>query len=558
MDVVSYNCQNLKSNMNMIKKLIMNNDVCFFIEHWLGEEEAYYFNELTDDHQILFEADYSCEARLRCTGTKGRSFGGRCWVVRKCLRVIEYVKLSNALSKITIEDLKGSRVSIFGVWQPFDDGTVVRYCNLNSNLSMLEAELAHMDGICTLVIGDFNADFSRGKRFDRELASFMKKHAFEKLEMKSQADVHTYSNNSRIATIDHMFANEAALKNVTNYSVIIDTLDLSDHRPITCTIELAVSGFDTLQGNCKKLHRFKWKNPDFLETYADLLEGMLKDLLTRFNAMENDIPERLDFLHEGVSKCMLKSARSAEKKCGLVTSNGVRRSKCKFSTNTPEISELTRKLKSLGDAEKMEKLILRKQLRRAQRRRVFQVDHTKSDVIGKLLNEDRNEFWKEVTRAKRCGARRATVVSSKPSASDFVAFYRTLFSHHDRPSNKEHQNITAEVKVHAESLKKCVYTNGFSLNAINEAVGELKSGKAAGASGISNEFFIYGNSTTLIDVLHSMFNLMIETGVIPTGITPVIIQLYLFRFRNPKRLLHQLTIGPSQCRVHSAPYLNFF
>ena len=112
MDIVSYNCQNLKSNVKMIKKLIMNNDICFFIEHWLAEEEAYFFNELSEEHHILFEADFSIEARLRCDDVRGRPHGGRCWVVRKILRIIEYESLSKALSKITIEDLKGSRVSI--------------------------------------------------------------------------------------------------------------------------------------------------------------------------------------------------------------------------------------------------------------------------------------------------------------------------------------------------------------------------------------------------------------------------------------------------------------
>ncbi len=54
MDIVSYNCHNLKSNVKMVKDLIVNNYVCFFIEHWLGEEEAFYFNELSNEHQILF------------------------------------------------------------------------------------------------------------------------------------------------------------------------------------------------------------------------------------------------------------------------------------------------------------------------------------------------------------------------------------------------------------------------------------------------------------------------------------------------------------------------
>jgi len=47
MKIISYNCQNLKSNLSMIEKLIVNNDVCFFSEHWPGEEESYLFSKIS-------------------------------------------------------------------------------------------------------------------------------------------------------------------------------------------------------------------------------------------------------------------------------------------------------------------------------------------------------------------------------------------------------------------------------------------------------------------------------------------------------------------------------
>ena len=136
MNIVSYNCQNLKSNIAMVKKLIVNSDVCFFIEHWLGEEESFYFSHLSDQHSILFDSDFNCAERLCTYVVKGRPFGGRCWVIKNNIRVIEYQNMSKALSRVSIEDLNGSRVSIFGVWQPFDDGSVMKLANLHTNLSM--------------------------------------------------------------------------------------------------------------------------------------------------------------------------------------------------------------------------------------------------------------------------------------------------------------------------------------------------------------------------------------------------------------------------------------
>ena len=53
----------------------------------------------------------------------------------------------------------------------------------------------------------------------------------------------------------------------------------------------------------------------------------------------------------------------------------------------------------------------------------------------------------------------------------------------------------------------------------------MKSGKAAGFNGISNEFFIYGNSMVLVDVLHTMYNLMMKTGILPTGFNTALLNL---------------------------------
>ena len=40
----------------MIKKLIDLNDVSFFIEHWLGDEEDYLFNELKTNRSYVDDA----------------------------------------------------------------------------------------------------------------------------------------------------------------------------------------------------------------------------------------------------------------------------------------------------------------------------------------------------------------------------------------------------------------------------------------------------------------------------------------------------------------------
>jgi hypothetical protein len=77
---------------------------------------------------------------------------------------------------------------------------------------------------------------------------------------------------------------------------------------------------------------------------------------------------------------------------------------------------------------------------------VYRVEDDYSGTIGRILYEDRSRFWKEVKKAKRHSAKRATVLSAKPSAEAFVDFYRTLFSQHDRPPDEAHQAVSANVR----------------------------------------------------------------------------------------------------------------
>ena len=124
-------------------------------------------------------------------------------------------------------------------------------------------------------------------------------------------------------------------------------------------------------------------------------------------------------------------------------------------------------------------------------------------------------FWKEVKKSRKLNAKRAPVVSTKPSADDFVKFYRTLFSHDDRPSNASHDKIASEVKDFAKSTESENCSLSFSKEMIDEALDFLKPGKAAGYGGFSNEFFVMGRSCVLTDLFYSMFNLMLSSGLVP-------------------------------------------
>jgi hypothetical protein len=144
-------------------------------------------------------------------------------------------------------------------------------------------------------------------------------------------------------------------------------------------------------------------------------------------------------------------------------------------------------------------------------------------MIGRILYEGRSIFWKEVKKVKRHSAKRATVLSTKPSAEAFVDFCRTLFSHHDRPSYVAHQVVSANVREYARSLHDRVPYFNLSKTAVCDALHELKCGKAAGVNGISNESLIYGTSEILVEALRILFDLMLTTGAVPTDLNTALL-----------------------------------
>ena len=85
----------------------------------------------------------------------------------------------------------------------------------------------------------------------------------------------------------------------------------------------------------------------------------------------------------------------------------------------------------------------------------------------------------------------------------------------DRPSNESHAKITLEVKDYEKLVNDEQCNISFSKQLISEALDQLKIGKSCGYGGISNEFYIYGRSDQLTDILYLLYNSMLNLGLVP-------------------------------------------
>ena len=158
---------NFKANKLMISDLVSKFDKCFVIEHWLGSDDSFYFNDICSYHSIIFNSDYANSVTRR-----GRPFGGKCWVIHNRLRIVEHTELSNSISKIILDVPNFGHLCIFGIWQPFDDGSHDKLASAYTSISILETEIENC--VDFVIIGDFNADFyNRKKSFDILFKNFL-------------------------------------------------------------------------------------------------------------------------------------------------------------------------------------------------------------------------------------------------------------------------------------------------------------------------------------------------------------------------------------------------
>ncbi len=78
------NIKNIKSNYIFAKQLIDENDISYFCETWLPENEKLFLYELSDKCRELNKSD--CEVKP----TKGRPFGGQSWFINREINIIDH------------------------------------------------------------------------------------------------------------------------------------------------------------------------------------------------------------------------------------------------------------------------------------------------------------------------------------------------------------------------------------------------------------------------------------------------------------------------------------
>ncbi|RNA14024.1 hypothetical protein BpHYR1_015398 [Brachionus plicatilis] len=413
LNLASFNCKNFKSNFNTVQKILEMNDIVFIIEHWLGQEEAHLVKMIdTTDFNIVFKSDFSLyESR------QGRPFGGKMWLVKKALNIISYTELSNDVSVISIELNDGNSLQIYGGWLKFDDNSTKSFAEFRSNILMLESELKNNreKGTSFILLGDWNADLKRGKRFDKILKNFVENNNLEISDNYDQNQIgYTYRNGNYKAQLDHMMWSKTSnTLSFSSFKVINDLDNFSDHLPISADVKINCKETPKYSEN-KNFYRFSWENLDFVEKYNKFLDEESNNLNEYFSVYPTQTV--VNSLYKDLCKTLICSARRADKE---VKSN-IRLIRTLESGSKKKDYELSKRIKDLDstiydfkvklrdtnlqlqkDYIRAHISNLRREMRHLNKQAIKAANSKKTTNFEKLFKYNRSRFWREVSKFKK-------------------------------------------------------------------------------------------------------------------------------------------------------------
>ena len=166
------------------------------------------------------------------SSSRGRPFGGQCWIFDNYLKVTENEFLNRHLS-YAIFKYNTFEFAIIGTYMPFDDSS-----NRDNSKSMYELTLSlitvlinklNTSNIPFFIVGDMNADVLRSNRFDKMLNEFTSEHELIFLDhIFTKKIPYTFNSNISSSKIDHALIQNKSSKNFSYLQC-----NLSDHRNLS-------------------------------------------------------------------------------------------------------------------------------------------------------------------------------------------------------------------------------------------------------------------------------------------------------------------------------------
>ncbi|CAF0738357.1 unnamed protein product [Brachionus calyciflorus] len=162
----------------------------------------------------------------------------------------------------------------------FDDNSNESYDCFKSDLLILESEIKYnLDrNLPFVIMGDWNADLSREKRFDKLFKEFILKKNLQISDfLDSKYTGFTYRNGSYRATLDHIVWSQSESSfEILDSSIENIAENLSDHLPVTVRIKIN-SKLEEKELEHNFYHRVNWESKEFIQFFNQFSDQYFED-----------------------------------------------------------------------------------------------------------------------------------------------------------------------------------------------------------------------------------------------------------------------------------------
>lgn len=228
---ISYNCNSIRNNSEIVKELLNKTDILFLQEIMLSKSDLGLLNDFNENFECVgFVKDRESEGINEGRPSKGVAIYWRRFLSPYVAPLIIDDSLIGLI--LTSPEDCHNKSLFLNVYLPCDTQTSEAFDNYRSSLARLEVICREQNFNNLVIVGDFNADPFKG-RFWKELLIFTKTLSLIFVDGKLPQDTFSYLCPAKDSTswLDHIFASGPAAKGIANVSVDYNS-SIYDHFPI--------------------------------------------------------------------------------------------------------------------------------------------------------------------------------------------------------------------------------------------------------------------------------------------------------------------------------------
>ena len=542
-DILSINCQGIKSNLNYINYLLNNEcDLMFVCEHWLKP------CDLVEINSIFRNDNFWCNLKSSIPAHQlliGRPYGGVGFICRKPLNcnIKEIPQDDDRISVIQIVNNGQIRLTIVGTYLPFFSGTSCE--KYNETLDKIHAIIDNLDSP-VILLGDMNAqlpqqqvlsaNWYRQRPFNKHsvfLHDFLGDHNMISANFSYKQNInHTYFSGTCRSYIDHIFVSENAVNQMNKCTILPHHTDnVGDHLPLKVNITLSCkpscnSSCDVTL--CKLIKSIDWSKESNREQYLENIKRYTVDMnisnvgnITDSKSAQQCVNE----LNSGIITTIHKACADTTGQCS--TQSQIQTSKSRSTPWWTNSTQIAKNRKSLWYGiwsscdkprdgyvyvcYKLAKTKYRQACRLAFNERIRSSFHRLNFLY--TINNSK-KFWNTVRKCRRA----TNDPSSDIALSSLVKYYSEKFSMNTAKSNTI---LAAEQFVYErqQELLHVKHNAGFTVPMVSKYIQKLKRNSAPAADGITAEHLIYSADSDIVRHITKMLTLCVQFGVVPDNFT---------------------------------------